>query len=620
MHIHNTHVAEYYVFVIMVSMSIKELKIAQQAHEEALRQEAEQEESQKAQEAQQKDKARQDYEPMMELLAEQESLRQEVKRMEAEKVQERAKETKLLKETEYQKNQELENSKAELDNLEEELRQVQEMVAGKKENEIADPVKEAIQELAKQILEAKAKHLEISSVLEGVRSGQISDEELAKYSETKDKIAEIEAKILEIESNPEIVEMVMAEARSEWEQRKKVSHEVVRYMGAYGKEDQKNILEELTEVFIDEEIKASGINEIKNTDERIKATKDFIDHLGVGIQFKSGEIKADNEYQATALRAARGLKSLLDGSIWTENALNALTSEIPNSRVYESMNDFRKDTAGQRQRTNVAVERHLGTINLMRAYNQGMKEYRNDVAPGSARGGDRIDKLGAEISQKGDFMAGREGPILPKNVTAEQKKVIEETFLKNKNKAEYLERKLRSDEIQQLTGEIERTGQELTDIQTGVQEAVEAEKIVEREEGYGRTKPKFDEQIGAIEKNTVDVKNDLQKSKENLANLWFFSFGKKKELNFRIQNDESAILLSETNLAKLEQRKDAYENASKILSRSLGRESGYGGRSYEKFASSLNLMQEKAKIENWIKDKKERLNKLESLKTQGEQK
>ena len=102
--------------------------------------------------------------------------------------------------------------------------------------------------------------------------------------------------------------------------------------------------------------------------------------------------------------------------------------------------------------------------------------------------------------------------------------------------------------------------------------------------------------------------------------MWFFSFGKKKELNFRIQNDESAILLSETNLAKLEQRKDAYENASKILSRSLGRESGYGGRSYEKFASSLNLMQEKAKIENWIKDKKERLNKLESLKTQGEQK
>ena len=171
-----------------------------------------------------------------------------------------------------------------------------------------------------------------------------------------------------------------------------------------------------------------------------------------------------------------------------------------------------------------------------------------------------------------------------------------------------------------ITVEIERANQDLADMQTGVQEAVEAEKIVEREEGYGRTKPKFDEQIGAIEKNTVDVKNDLQKSKENLANLWFFSFGKKKELNFRIQNDESAILLSETNLAKLEQRKDAYENASKILSRSLGRESGYGGRSYEKFATSLNLMQEKAKIENWIKDKKERLNKLESLKTQGEQK
>jgi hypothetical protein len=257
----------------------------------------------------------------------------------------------------------------------------------------------------------------------------------------------------------------------------------------------------------------------------------------------------------------------------------------------------------------------------MRAYGQGMKEYRNDIAPGnSTLGGDRMDKLGAEISQKGDFTAGREGPILPRNITAEQKKVIEEAFLKTKNKAGALEEKLRSNETQQLTGEIERTNQELADMQTRVQEAVSAEKIVEREEGSSRIRPELDGQIRTAEKNIADITNDLQKSRENLANAGWFSFGKKRELKSTVQYDEIAIPRFERDLAELKQRKESYENANKLLSRSLGRESGWGGRSYEQFATSLNLRGEKAKIEKWIGDKRERLKKLENLSAQNEQK
>lgn len=597
--------------------TIEDLKAAQQAHEEELRQKAEQEEAVSAQKAQQKDKAQEDYEPRMDLIAEQEALKQEVKRMEAEKIQERAEETKTLKETEYQKQQELTSSKAELDNLEEELRQVQELVAGKKEDEIAVPVKEALKELSKQIPEAKRKHLEISSILEGVRSGQVSEEELIKYRESKDKIAELEAKILEMESNPEMVEMMMAEAKEEWKGRKEIVDEVFRFNRAFGNEEQKKALEQLTQEFIDEEISALGINKIRNTEERQKAEKDTMKHLALGIKFKYGDIKTDNDYQEAGQRAGDALKYLTDSHWNTDNTINALLREMPAGKVYKSQDDYNKDTEGKRKRMNSAIERHLGTLNLMRAYDSGMKEYKKDIAPGSD-GRDRLGQLATEISYKSDFSAYHEAPILPKDAAPGQKKEIEEIFLKNKKKAEVLEEKLRGDEIQQLAGEIERATQELADMQRQISEAIVAEKIVEGEEGSGRARPKFDELIGNKEKEIKNLNDDLEGSKRELAGLGVFSFSEKKRYGLRIEHDEREIPRSERDLAEIKQRKEAYENANKLLKKSLGQGGGWGrGGTYERFATSQELGLDKAKIQKWLEDKKKR---LEGLQKSGEKK
>lgn len=599
------HVYNYLQALYYKSMPIEDLKLAQQAHEEELRKKADEVESEKAQKAAQKEKAEQEYEPRMDLIAQQEALREGVKQMEANKIQERMEQTKALKESEYAKAEELSATSEELSVAEEELRQIQELVAGKTDEEIADVVKTALSETSKKLGETKLKHRNISAVLEQIKSGQVSDEEITKYNEVKSAISNIEEKIREMESNPELAKMMETEAREEWGQRKKIIDDVFRYMNAYGNEEQQKVLEEITQGYIDEELNALGINQIRNMEERMKATKDCLTYFGYGM--RGGGINTNNEYQKTAQKAAGGLKALFNGSTFTENAIDQLLGELP-PKEYKTDIEWKKDRP---QRLNAVVERHSGTINRMRAYGLGMKEYRLDVAPGTYQGGDRLGKLANEISSGSDFLVTPEGPLVKNDASPAERKAIEAEFQRTKSKAGAVEEKMREKEIVKLGAEVERANQELSEMQTRIAETIEAEKVVEREEGYGRTGPKFAELISEKELEIKSINKDLEESQAKLDSLSMFSLGEKKRYRLRIEHDSREIPRSERDLAELKQRKEVYENAKRLLSKSLGRESGRSGHVYEKFATSPNLLLEKAKQENWIKDKKQRLERLQ---------
>lgn len=509
------------------AFDIEALKKAQEAHDRALK-EAEDREAAKAEDERiAQSQAGGDRESREAVLKELKQLQAEADELEEARIKERLAASAKLKETELAKQAELEATTGDFTALSERLNAVRALVAGKKEAEIATDVREAITQLevAKAPLETTAR--ELTGELEKIRADQVSDEQVKRYHEIQAGLSKLNQTVAELESNPYLIELLVAEAETENELREDIVQAAVARSETYWRtnEERRKFDEQVAERFLSEEIEARGINLIADR----RARKEALEQLAQGMisGMRLGGVQeiyhqGGGQKQVDALTGL-ALLNLVGG----HGTLSGTTGFLRMSEAGFSPTAW-QDQVAEKKAEAQAIHNHLGSLNLLRAYGTGMPRFYDRVltANRSPHEWEQFDRelWGlANVDPKLGIDTRKSGPLIPRNASAAEKKAIEKDFERNRKQAEALEAKLTTQErgrlgkeIEELTGRLES----LRELRTRQEEAKRSLKRDGFEQGVASQSydwRQIQESLKSAGQKLDSAQDQLQGTEQNLA-------------------------------------------------------------------------------------------------------
>lgn len=263
--------------------SIEELRAIQETHEAKQRAKKEEEEEKAKARKIQEDKAGGEYYKREEFIAQARTADKDVEKMRAAQIEERMKRSEELKKGEEEKQIELQNMETQVGETRTYLEEIEALVAGKEEGEIAPEIKEELQKTQNDFQRIRKEKGELISHLQAIRAEQVSDEEVSKYRELQERIVKLNEDIQNIESNPVVMEWLVSEAKGEYQVRRQIFYEIHKldnaqnlYQNRKQSKERSNFLEGVCQTFLDEEFEARGINNIQDRNERLKAMQKLI--------------------------------------------------------------------------------------------------------------------------------------------------------------------------------------------------------------------------------------------------------------------------------------------------------------------------------------------------------
>lgn len=570
------------------AFDIEALKKAQAAHDRALKEAEERERAEAEREQVAQAQAGGDRESREAMLKELKQLQAEAEELEEARIKERLAESAKLKETELAKQTELEATTGEFEAIANRLEAIQGLVKGKKEGEIAADVREAIKalETAKSPLETAARQL--TQELETIRADQVSDEQVKRYHEVEASLIKLNQTVAELESNPYLIELLVAEAETENKLRDQIVEVAIARSEAYERtnEERRNFDEQVAERFLSEEIEARGINSIADRRARKEALEQLARGMISGMRQGGGQTIYHQWGGQGQVDAFTGLALL--NLVGGHGTLSGTPGFLRMSEAGFSPTAWQNQVAEKKAEAQ-AIHHHLGTLNLIRAYGVGMPMFHERVLTANRSPGDwqQLDSelWGlANVDPKLAIEPQQNGPLLPRSASPAEKKAIKNDFERNRKQAEALETKLKEREQERLASDIEELDGRLSGLKSlkknqeqatvslaadgferGVVYAHDLDRIADSYKAAKQSLDSAKTHLSGIERNIIRYQEELD---EHGA----LSFREKGRLNKLIRDQENDKAKLELKIKELSLQHDAIgqklariESAKKVL-------------------------------------------------------
>jgi DNA repair exonuclease SbcCD ATPase subunit len=302
--------------------------------------------------------------------------------------------------------------------------------------------------------------------------GLVSEEEKQEYENTQERLEEINKKIAEIESNPYVIELLLEEAKSEDEIRRKVifaatSSRTWQYPKA------EEIIKRIIQRFLTEEFKARDFDNIK--DPKMKEFAFLITSiLRQADDTTYHQIKSlkDGERVGILLKNLIGRQGTIEATIYRIADAVGLYEYNPDNPKKEEIDTLKK-----------YIKHHLGTLNFLRAVSFALDPYYGENFWGQyrapfnpkywERGFDQpLSSLRFEV--KGD------GPIIPNDADEETKRKIRIEYVSTQIEILQWQIEETQKEIESLNRKIGDTERKLQELEEVLSEAKGAEKFVKQ--------------------------------------------------------------------------------------------------------------------------------------------
>lgn len=543
--------------------SLEELTDAQKKFEEQKAVEAKRQEEEKAAREAAQAKAGEEHTKRKELMGDYDILREDVMKMEAAGIKERIEKTERLRESEQAKARELQESEAELAEVKEYLSGLSFLIEGKGEGDISPEIQEALKTAKTNEAEISGKLKTMGTELKAVQVEMVSPEELSRYQAAKTKMHELVAEIHRIDSDPFVRERFLKEAKGERDLRNGIIREAKSLARVWGETPRSELVEKVCNSFLSEEFRARGIDAMTDSEERLRIMREFSDGLLVGLHtgvdsFQLPHIpeekKRQDMYVGVLLKNFIGTHGTVDGSLGF-------------LRMAELGQSPYRDPEVGKEAINDQLQKHLGTINLLRSYSFGVKDHdhKREIVPRfeNWQGFDRD-------LYNSDFIAEFDGPIVPKKAEAGVKEMVAKEFNENKRKAQEIEARLEArltrEKEEELLKQIADLEKRISEREAILKQVQEAEAVIEREDYKlpwdQRLKQKLESaprEIRALEKELDNMQSDLA----DLEQRWFK--GKEKsQLRENIARKERQLREKQRELEELREREKRYQEALDI--------------------------------------------------------
>ncbi len=557
--------------------SIEELRAAQEAHLAQIQAEREQAEREAEEEKRLRVQAREDYVEggRQETLDQIKQTRAEADQMEAENIRERQAQAEKLRGDAAEKREALDNLTAQFAAARERVKEVGDIIKGVPEDEVLPEVRESFDTAQREHLTliVQAQHLEgeISKLEDQIPSV----EQVQKYEGLLTKLAELDDRMAQIESNPALVELIMREAKSEDEQRDKVVHAALAEASrqSYGsrREDRRarDLGEVVAQTFISEVLASSGLDEIKDPAERQRRVYVILSEMFAGVATANKSFgfesiarerdfdKQHNMYNGLVLLNLLGGHGTLGGTL---GFMRFAEKGVRLGQVEDHTQDHIYNAR--------AVSKHINSLNLLRAYSQGLKGHRHldEFIPGFAGWQNDFDRQVGGGGEQG-IDAWSDKPIVPRSAPEAEKTRIRERFEAEKKKAEELEVTLKQEEEKAKEAAIQNLETQIAKIDEGVrlyEEAVrinqgkplEYQNLVDREGG-----------IPGLREEQERLEREIANLEEDLSHLGLFARGEKRDLREKIDHKRTRYNYLRTNIPQFEEQAATIREALTFLNK-----------------------------------------------------
>lgn len=428
----------------------------------------------------------------------------------------------------------------------------------------------------------------LSGELEEIRADQVSDEQVKRYHEVQASLLILNQTVAELESNPYLIELLVAEAETEHQLREQVVREAIARSETYERtnEERQKFDGQVAERFLSEEIEARGINSITDRRARKEALEQLTRGMITGMRQSHGQEIYHQRGGPEQVDALTGLALL--NLVGGHGTLSGTLGFLRMSEAGYSPTAWQNKVA-EKQAEAQAIHRHLGTLNLLRAYGAGMPKFHERVLahPRSPHGWQQFDSelWGlANVDPKLAFDTRQHGPLIPRNASAGEKKAIEKDFEHNRKQAEALEARLTEREEKRLASDIEELEGRLTGLKS-LRESQRRATVSLAAEGFERGVV-YDYDLDRIKDSFTTAKRNLDSAKiqlsgiernitsyeEDLGEHGALSFREKGRLKrlIRDETDEKTVLELKIKKLSLEQTElgqklARIESAKKVL-------------------------------------------------------
>lgn len=524
------------------AMNIEELRAAQVRHEADTAEERRQKEEKELHEQELRVRTDADMEPRETAIAQSKSFQAEIDKLKAEKIEERIANSEKLKESQAAKEQEFQSIQIEFSGIEAQIKEIQALIEGKSEEEIAVAVKDALAKVnEKKALVGKTMQ-GLTSEIGSIKAGLVSDQEIQKYRKLQEDMENLNTQVAQIEANPYMVERLFEEAKDENEIRDAVVREALG--GTWRKNPKEaELIREVSQKFLTEEFVARGIDKIKDRKEREEAMGQLAKRITEGVAGGADQ-HMDYQYAKKDQRIGFILKRLVGKHGTMDGQLGEFEGATDNFQH-----------CGKDVDTKELIARHLGSMNLVRGWSMGTETYKRNIMDEYRFQWDDFDR---NVGQYG-FDAHKGNAIVSKDVDRNVAENIEAEFQKNIGKAHAWEKQMLAEEKRQLNTEIPKAEQTLKQLKESLKNAERAQSYVERlREKSIYSKSELENTLAKINGEISSTEKYLEESRAERESLGTFSFGKKRELGSQISSLEQNLRVAKEEKSQVEKDTEAF--------------------------------------------------------------
>ena len=543
--------------------SIEELAAIQEEHEADIRRQKEQKEAEEEHQRQLQTQAGQEAVERQEALAEIKQQREQAEEMEAQQIKERMAQAEKLKGSKQEKEETLTTLQEEVARAQARVQGIEELISGKPKEVISEAVRENLEQARTdaQGLAHQAQDLEkeISRLGEQI----VADEEVKRYQEIIGQLTQLDERMTAIEANPALIELLLKEAKTEDDVRERIigtALQKARIQRTYPTDPRaKAFVEDVGQTFLTEEFAARGFGQIKNPQERLRQMSALAQDMirGINLAHSQGHElhllgptkEQKNQY------AGQLLLNLFGGCGTIGGTLNRLTD----TEIGFSIGVGHHESAEEQKEAGIrAIKRHLGTLNLMRAYNFSLESHRHLETFLPAFGGDWYRDFDQYLRPGFDYES--KGPIIPREAPEAEKQKIRTRFEEQKTRARKIEQDLKKEEEEKKQTQIEDLQAQIAELQEVKPKLEQAIRFLD-EIRQPNQRDEWGKEINRLRGVVETQKRLIVGRRKDLDNTGVLSFRVRGSLRKEIDNEEHKRTISQLDIHRLETIMAQYDAA-----------------------------------------------------------
>lgn len=403
--------------------TVEELAAAQKEFEAKNKSEEDEAARKAAEEERLRQVAGEDTAQRGEIIGQMKSFSGELKKMEAAGIKHRMERASTIREGILAKQEELARGEEDFKSLEERLKSLTEIISGKSDEEIAPQVKEALVNARSNLQEASTQRSTLTQQIEQSQSQLVSDQEVQRYNALLEVVAKLDEEITAIEANPQVIELIYKEAKTEDEIRDQVIRAAENSPDFYGRtnsNERRNFVNTVVQKFLSIEFRDQGCD----SPQKMKTVASALSYGLSGQRREPFQIMRDKDVPAdwkTNAIKANALRSML-GTFGSADSLGFLAN--PNF-TGQGLDRSQYNSIVARE-----LRRYLPIYNYILAQNEGFGQYYSSRIVGQFHR-ENLVQASHDLKMNSTY----EGPMVPQESSETEKQEITETYERERDRA-----------------------------------------------------------------------------------------------------------------------------------------------------------------------------------------